>query len=886
MKKKIYLVDVSSMFFRAYYAIRPLSSPSGVPVNAVYGFLSMVTKLFKEEKPDYMVFTYDRKEPSFRKNLYAEYKANRTAMPDDLAVQIPYIKKLADYLGIPALEVPDFEADDIIGTLVHLGLKHHHEVVIVSGDKDFGQLIQKHVVLFDTMKDVKYDEAGVIEKWGVPPEKFIDYLAIMGDTSDNVPGVDGIGPKGAQKLMLQYKSLEDVYAHIDQIEPKGVREKLIKSKDNAFLSKKLVTISLDVPVSENFEDYHLKPIQADNLRALLQELNFKSFEKTLLGDGTSVGSLHDSIHGKKSAAAATGSTAEPVEIKEPVAHAKNNQEVEVPGEIKISTVSSEVMAKIEGYLSLKEVSISVADLLPKLQSKDSVWGFADERGLFVARDQELWAIDGSYEGLGPGTDQKQIQWSGFDLKKFFHQIKAEQPLVAWDSSLAAYVVRAGDSTDFGDVYKKFIGTTLPEFATPAQIYKSHVELQHVLQDRLELFNGEKIVRELELPLVPVLLRMENKGIRIDVEALQIQSAELTDEIAVLEKDIHELAGGPFNVGSPKQMGVVLFEKMNLPSGKKTKTGYSTGEDVLEKIEHPIAKKILQWRELSKLKSTYVDALPEIIAPDGRVHTSFNQALTSTGRLSSTQPNLQNIPIRTERGQRVRQAFIADPGKKLLSMDYSQIELRILAHISEDPGLQRAFRDDLDIHAATAAEIFNVDLKHVTSDQRRSAKAVNFGIAYGQGAFGLAENLGIPNKEAKEIIDRYFVKFAGVREYITNTVKLAHENGYVETLFGRRRYIDELNSKNPMLKKFGERAAINAPIQGTASDLVKKAMIDIGHQVPVDMLLQVHDELIFEGTDEDLQKHVPALVKIMEQVMTLKVPLKVNYAIGNNWDEAH
>lgn len=459
-------------------------------------------------------------------------------------------------------------------------------------------------------------------------------------------------------------------------------------------------------------------------------------------------------------------------------------------------------------------------------------------------------------------------------------------MVAWDSSLAAYVVRAGDSTDFGDVYKKFIGTTLPEFATPAQIYKSHVELQHVLQDRLELFDGEKIVRELELPLVPVLLRMENKGIRIDVEALQIQSAELTDEIAVLEKDIHELAGGPFNVGSPKQMGVVLFEKMNLPSGKKTKTGYSTGEDVLEKIEHPIAKKILQWRELSKLKSTYVDALPEIIAPDGRVHTSFNQALTSTGRLSSTQPNLQNIPIRTERGQRVRQAFIADQGKKLLSMDYSQIELRILAHISEDPGLQRAFRDDLDIHAATAAEIFNVDLKHVTSDQRRSAKAVNFGIAYGQGAFGLAENLGIPNKEAKEIIDRYFVKFAGVREYITNTVKLAHENGYVETLFGRRRYIDELNSKNPMLKKFGERAAINAPIQGTASDLVKKAMIDIGHQVPVDMLLQVHDELIFEGTDADLQKHVPALVKIMEQVMTLKVPLKVNYAIGNNWDEAH
>ena len=357
MKKKIYLVDVSSMFFRAYYAIRPLTTPAGVPVNAVYGFLSMVTKLFKEEKPDYMVFTYDRKEPSFRKNLYAEYKANRTAMPDDLAVQIPYIKKLADYLGIPALEVPDYEADDIIGTLVHLGLKHHHEVVIVSGDKDFGQLIQKHVVLFDTMKDVKYDEAGVLEKWGVRPDQFIDYLAIMGDSSDNVPGVDGIGPKGAQKLMQQYKSLEDVYAHIDQVEPKGIREKLIRSKDNAFLSKKLVTIALDVPVSENFEDYHLNPIQADQLRALLQELNFKSFEKTLIGDAPPNGSLHDSIHGKKTA---------PVEEKEPVAHVKAHQEVEVPGEIKISSVGSDIMEKIEAYMHIKEVSISVPDLLTKI----------------------------------------------------------------------------------------------------------------------------------------------------------------------------------------------------------------------------------------------------------------------------------------------------------------------------------------------------------------------------------------------------------------------------------------------------------------------------------------------------------------------------------------
>ncbi len=864
--KKIYLVDVSSMFFRAYYAIRPLNAPSGIPVNAIYGFLSMITKLFKDEKPDYMIFAYDRKEPSFRKELYPEYKAHRTAMPDDLAVQIPYIKKLADFLGVPALEISPYEADDIIGTLVKLGLKHHHEVVIVSGDKDFGQLIQKNVVLYDTMKDVKYDEVGVYEKWGVRPDQFIDYLALVGDASDNIPGVAGIGPKGAQKLLEQFKTLEDIYEDLGKVTSKGVREKLESSRENALLSKKLVTIAMDVPVSENFEDYHLRPLQTDNLRALLQELNFKSFEKSLLGDEASHGTLHDNIVPKPGV---------------------KTMAVNPLEDIKISSLPSEVMTKVDAYLHIKEVSLSVVDLLRVLQDNDKLWGFSDERGVFIGRDQELWAIEGNYAELGAATDKKHIRWLGFDLKNFFHKIEAHTPVVTWDSSLAAYVVRAGDSTDFENIYKKFVGIGLPEFASPAQIYKAHIELQHILQDRLSLFSGENILNELELPLLPILLNMEYKGIRIDTELLKIQSVELTEELVLLEKEIHHLAGESFNVASPKQLGVILFEKLGLAVGKKTKTGYSTGEDVLEKLNHPIAAKVLQWRELAKLKSTYVDALPEMIdAKDGRIHTSFNQALTSTGRLSSTQPNLQNIPIRTERGQRVRQAFIADKGKKLLSMDYSQIELRILAHISEDPGLLRAFRDDLDIHAATAAEIFNVDVKHVTSEQRRSAKAVNFGIAYGQGAFGLAASLGIPNKDAQDIIGRYFDKFGGVREYIENTIKTAHENGYVETLFGRRRYIEELSAKNHMLKKFGERAAINAPIQGTASDLVKKAMIEIVQKVRVDLVLQVHDELIFEGSREELSAHIPQLARIMESAMKLKVPLKVNYAIGNNWDEAH
>jgi DNA polymerase-1 len=880
--KKIYLVDVSSMFFRAYYAIRPLTSPAGVPVNAIYGFLSMITKLFKDEKPDYMVFCYDRKEPSFRKELYQDYKAHRTEMPEDLSIQIPYIKQMADLLGIPSVEADRFEADDIIGALTEVGLKHGLEVVIVSGDKDFGQLIRDHVVLYDTMKDIKYDAAGVKEKWGVRPDQFIDFLSLVGDSSDNIPGVAGIGPKGAQKLLEQYKSLEDIYENISKVEPKGIREKLERSKEDALISKKLVRIALDVPLSHNLEDYHLQPLKTEGLRTFLQELNFKAFEKALLGDGVSQKSLHENIYGTEEnptahAVAKAKTAAAPVASPNSVAL----------DDIKIAPVSSEIMAKIEAYLNLKEEALPVAEIGKRLQAGDSVWGFSDPRGFFVARGQELWALEGSPAELGTLTDAKKIKWSGFYLKDFFHQIKALNPLVEWDSALAAYVIRASDSADFAKIYQKFVGLPLSDFLTPPQLFKAHIELQHVLEDRLSFFNGEKVLRELDMPLEPVLLRMERKGIRIDTELLAIQSAELTDEIAALEKEVHAQAGQSFNVGSPKQLGVVLFEKLGLPPGKKTKSGYSTDTDVLEKIDHPIAKEVLQWRELSKLKSTYVDALPQMIsAEDGRVHTSFNQALTATGRLSSTNPNLQNIPIRTARGQRVRQAFIAAPGKKLLSVDYSQIELRILAHITEDPGLRKAFLADLDIHTATAAEIYAVPLKEVTANQRRNAKAVNFGIAYGQGAFGLAENLGIPRKEAQEIIGRYFEKFENVRHYIETTIKEAHEKGYVETLFGRRRYIEELRSKNTMMQKAAERAAINAPIQGTASDLVKKAMIDISNTVNVDMLLQVHDELIFEGTEESLQAHIPEIVRIMESAMKLSVPLKVNYAIGNNWDEAH
>lgn len=864
--KKIYLIDVSSMFFRAFYAIRALSSPSGMPVNAIYGFLSMISKLLKDEKPEYMVFCYDRKEASFRKDMYTEYKANRSEMPEDLGVQIPYIKRLADLMGIPSVEVESFEADDLIGTMTCLGRKKGMEVIIVSGDKDFGQLIQDHVVLYDTMKDVRYNQEGVFEKWGVRPDQFIDYLAIVGDTSDNIPGVKGIGEKGAIKLLQQFKTLEDIYANIDQVESKSVREKLIAAKEIALLSKKLVTIVCDVPVSENMDDYKLQSFKRDELRAFLREVNFKTFEKNLLGaEGDAEPSLAAVAAGATESASSFSSG--PVEIPE-----DTGQMLVIP----VAAHSSQ---------EFQELTLTTRQLAEKLSENQNLWGFQDERGIFVGTDSEVISVTDS-EFLGKLTDTFKVKWHGFDLKNLWHKIGASKPIGAEDSQLAAYVLKAGDTSDFKKIFTKFMMDTVPDMATPSQLFNAHLHFAKTVQELLKSQHGDKIYKDFELPLPRVLLSMENAGVRLDKPLLEKQSAELALELAELEKNIHAAAGDAFNIGSPKQLGVVLFEKLGLPVGKKTKTGYSTDNEVLEGLDHPIAKLVLQWRELAKLKSTYVDALPAIVAEDGRLHTSFNQALTTTGRLSSTQPNLQNIPIRTLRGQQVRKAFIAAPEMKLLSLDYSQIELRILAHISEDPGLCKAFAEDLDIHTATAAEIYNLPLKDVTNDLRRAAKAVNFGIAYGQGAFGLAENLGISRGEAKDIIERYFTRFKGVREYIESTTKLAHEKGYVETLFGRRRYIDELNSKNMALKKFGERAAINAPIQGTASDLVKKAMIEVFDKVPLKMLLQVHDELIFEEREEVLKEHAPQLVRIMEGVAQLRVPLKVNYAIGNNWDEAH
>ncbi len=857
--KKLYLVDVSSMFFRAFYAIPPLTNGKGMPTNALYGFLSMALKLLREVKPDYMAFCFDRKEPSFRLELDPNYKANRSEMPEDLVPQVPFVRKITEELGIHALDLKGYEADDLIGSLTHYGLKNGLEVVIVSGDKDFAQLVNDKVTLYDTMKEIKYNRDGVMNKWGIWPEQMIDYLSIVGDSSDNIPGVAGIGPKGAQKLLHEYKTLEGIYENIDSIKSESTRKKLTESKDNAFLAKKLVTIVGDLDVVQSVDQLRLQPVQADRFRELLQDLGFKSFEKSIFGAG-GVLNLGDS---------------KPTTPAESVVPDKP-----------IDKPAGEKPIVSENW---QDSEADVASLKKDLKEGAEVWGLHTPRGFLLGFNGKACWLRGEWSDLGELLKNKKLQWKGFDLKETWKNFSLTDEKVKWDSMLAAYVVRTGAIENFEETLQFFCGRTVPDLASGAQLLELHELLAETLSIKMQSMSVEKIYQDIELPLIPILSQMEAHGVIVDRDELAEQSKSLHTDLVELEKQIHSLAGENFNIASPKQLGTVLFEKLKLPAGKKTKTGYSTDSDVLEKLKahHPVAEKILEYRELAKLKSTYVDSLTQLIKPEtGRVHTSFRQAFTATGRLSSVNPNLQNIPIRTERGRLIRKAFIAPKGCNLISADYSQIELRVIAHITEDEGLMRAFSEDLDIHTVTASEVFSVSLKDVTNDLRRKAKAVNFGIAYGQGAFGLSEVLGIGRKEAQEIIDRYFERFARVKEYMSSVIQQAHEKGYVETIFGRRRYVDELKSSNPNIKKFGERAAINAPIQGSASDLVKMAMIEVAHIKDTPLILQVHDELLFECPKDVCDANLKLIKEKMENVYKLKVPLKVNVAAGPNWDEAH
>jgi DNA polymerase I len=837
--KKLYLVDVSSMFFRAFYAVRMLTNSKGLPTNAIYGFLSMSVKLLKDVKPDYMVYCFDQPGPSFRKEIYEGYKANRSETPEELLPQIPYVQQLTDLLGIPSMGKESFEADDVIGSLSRFGVDNNLEVVIVSGDKDFAQLISRQVHMLDTMKDKLYDPDTVMEKWGVKPEQFIDYLAMTGDSSDNIPGIKGVGPKGAQNLLSKYNTLDSVYENIERISAPAMRKKLTESKENAYLSQRLVKIVTDLDLVKDLKDLSLRPINRQELGQLLDELEFGSFKKKLIGNG-----------------------------------------------VETNTVSEADEVKVDS-LTIKSADLNELD--QELADFDTILAWRDPRQFFIIKELTCLLYDGDLKELGERLAQKKLKWRGFDIKSLWRDLGISQGDVVADLMLSAYLLKAGPVKDLGELYQEQLGKTLPEFPQAQDIYNAFQQVESRIQQQLKDQKMLPILQTVDLPLVEVLSTMEAKGVLLDKETLSRQSQEIGEHIEELELMIKAQAEEEFNVASPKQLSVILFEKLGLPKGKKTKTGYSTANDVLEKLldKHPIINLILDYRELTKLKSTYLDTLPELVNPaTGRIHTIFNQALTTTGRLSSNHPNLQNIPIRTDKGKRVREAFVVPKGFKMLSADYSQIELRVLAHISQDQGLIDAFQQDRDIHAWTASEIFSVPLDEVTSEQRRMAKAVNFGIAYGQGAYGLAETLGIPRQESKQIITHYFDKFPGVKKYMESIVVTAKEQGYVETLFGRRRYLPELLSKNPMQKSFAERAAINAPIQGTASDLVKMAMLELFEDFSDSMLIQVHDELLFEVPEKEIETSAAKVKQVMEENIKLNVPLKVNVSWGDNWSEAH
>lgn len=835
--KKLYLVDVSAMFFRAYYAIPNLTNKEGFPTNALYGFLSMTVKLLNDHSPDHIVYCFDRAEPSFRKDLDPRYKANRGEMPEDLQVQVPYIKEFTDLLGIPRLDMKGFEADDLIGSYVKWGEQNGYDVVIVSGDKDFAQIISDKTIMLDTMKGIAYDIKGVQEKWGVTPEQFIDYLALIGDSSDNIPGVRGVGPKTAQKLIAEHADLDGIYAAVDSIKG-SLHKKLVENKEEAYLSKKLVTIEQNIEVPTGEEFLKIRPKDIEKLQELFAKFNFKTFAQQL-----------------------TDSSLEEVKAK-----------------------------ASEKVLDYKIIKDTVEEEVQNIQEGALVYFFEEHPYYFLVENIEtasnVYLIEELSEEIKKCLIDKKLNWSGFDLKTLWKELGIENANFVDDLMLLGYVDNP-KSIDFRSLHHDHLGMEVPDAHSPTALVHAHVTLLKMIKERLP-DSVRKIYEEIEKPIMPILLKMEKLGVRIDAEILKEQSLTLGVDIERLGREIHELAGEEFNINSPKQLGEILFKKMEIPTAKKTKTGFSTATEVLEKlVEYPIAGKVLEYRELAKLKSTYVDSLPKLIDKNnGRVHSTFRQALTTTGRLSSVNPNLQNIPIRTEKGILIRKAFVPTPEWDLIAADYSQIELRVLAHIAGDTALLEAYKENKDIHAVTASEVFGVNIAEVDRNQRRMAKAVNFGIAYGQGVYGLAESLRIPRSEAKDIIETYFKKFSGIKAYMDEIIRTARDQGYVESVFGRRRYLPELKSKNRSMQAFGERAAINAPMQTTASDIVKMAMIAVDKEVSAPMILQVHDELIFECEKSETEKQMALIQDIMENVTKLKVPLVVNCSKGSNWLEAH
>jgi DNA polymerase-1 len=886
--QRIYLIDGSSYIYRAYFAIRQLSNSKGVATNAVFGFTNMLLKVMREENPDHLAVIFDAKGPSFRKEIYPEYKANRSAMPEDLRPQIPLIKEVVRAFNMPALELAGYEADDIIATLARRFAERGMAVTVVTGDKDLMQIVGEQVRLLDTMKDRVTGLSEVAARFGGTPDKVVEVQALAGDSSDNVPGVPGIGEKTARELITKFGTLENLLDNIDQVSGKKRQENLRQYGEQARLSKQLVCLVDDLPLEVDYDNFAISEPNREVLTDLFKELEFHKLLQEFSSDERADGQNYRAVL----------TEAQLDELVEALKKA---------GRFAFDTETT----------SLEAVRADLVGISFATQPRDG-WYIPLGHRYLGAPDQ----LDRSLvlEKLRPLLADPQLakiaQNAKYDML-VLRRAGVEVAGLGCDTMLASYLANPGaKSHGLDSLASELLGYRTISYAEMTGRGKNRIGFEEVavekavvyatedaditlrLADKLEPLLVEKdqehLFREVELPLVTVLTDMEWHGVRIDANFLRDLSADMKTRLAALEEEIHDLAGRSFNVASPKQLGEVLFEHLKLPRGKKTKTGWSTDVEVLTSLaeEHDIAARVLDFRSLSKLKSTYCDALPKLIHPDTeRIHTSFNQAVTATGRLSSSDPNLQNIPIRTEEGRRIREAFVPAEGNVLLAADYSQVELRILAHMADEPALKESFARGEDIHARTASEIFGVFLDMVTPEMRRQAKTINFGVLYGMSAFGLAKSLGIGRKEAQTYIDNYFARYPKVLEFMEAKKAEARDNLYVTTLMGRRCAVPEIVSKNKAVRGYAERNAINYPIQGSAADIIKLAMVRIHEQLKAQklstrMVLQVHDELVFDVPITEKEKVEELVRREMEQAFILDVPLLVDMGVGANWREAH
>lgn len=866
------LIDGNSIAYRAFFALPLLNNDKGIHTNAIYGFTTMLMKVLEEKKPTHILVAFDAGKTTFRHSTFKEYKGGRQKTPPELSEQFPFLRDLLDAYGIKRYELENYEADDIIGTLATKAEKEGFDVLIISGDKDLTQLSTEKTTVAITRKGItdieEYTPEHIQEKYGLTAEQIIDMKGLMGDQSDNIPGVPGVGEKTAIKLLKQFHTLENLLEHIDEVSGKKLKEKLAENKDQAVMSKELATIMKEAPVEISVDDLSYEGYDPTQLSTIFKELGFNS--------------LLDKLDG--------------------VEEMKIDEVKELPFQI-IETITEEILTDNTAlYVEVLDDNYHTGDIIGL--------GLANETGNYYIPTEvalnsatfKQWANDSSikkrvYDGK---RSVVALKWQGIDLKG-----------IDFDLLLVSYLLNPSEATeDFAGVAKRhqytdihsdeaIFGKGAKRKIPDVQQLAEHLARKAVginaLYDRClkELAENEQtdLFYNLELPLSMILAKMEYTGVKVDVNRLSEMKEELALRLNEIELRIHELAGEKFNINSPKQLGVILFDKLGLPAVKKTKTGYSTSADVLEKLEqaHEIIPEILNYRQLGKLQSTYIEGLLKVVHRDtNKVHTRFNQALTSTGRLSSTDPNLQNIPIRLEEGRRIRQAFIpSEEDWVIFAADYSQIELRVLAEIAQDENLKEAFLQDMDIHTKTASDVFHVPADEVDSNMRRHAKAVNFGIVYGISDYGLSQSLGITRKEAGQFIERYLQSFPGVKNYMEDIVQEAREKGYVSTLLHRRRYIPEVTSRNFNIRGFGERTAMNTPIQGSAADIIKKAMIDMAKRLEKEnlqtrLLLQVHDELIFEAPKSEIETLIELVPEVMEQALQLSVPLKVEYAYGATW----